>query len=316
MGADSSALDGGPDPGGIPPRDRRTRIFFGREGLRSGWRLALYVLIVAAIGFAFRWLVTTLWKYPFAQMSPAALLVGECVGALTVTSGALVMSWLEKRPPGTYGLPAREAFGKRFWQGALWGLAEVSILVLLIAAWRGYSFGQIALDGLAAVRWGVFWAILFVVVGFFEEFAFRGYTQYTLSSGISFWPAAAILSALFGAVHLGNPGEGSVGALSAAIIGLFFCLTLRRTGSLWFAVGMHASFNWGQTFLFSAPNSGMIPQGHLSNAALHGPRWLTGGSVGPEGSVFCFLTMALLFVLFPRLYPPQRAPSAEPSPGG
>ncbi|MGH7185238.1 MAG: lysostaphin resistance A-like protein, partial [Pseudomonadota bacterium] len=126
---------------------------------------------------------------------------------------------------------------------------------------------------------------------------------YTLAAGIGFWPTAAILSALFGAVHLGNKGEGWAGALGAATIGLFFCLTLRRTGNLWFAVGMHASFNWGQTFLFSVPNSGMTPQGHLSNAELHGPRWLTGGTVGPEGSVFCFLTMALLFVLFLRFYP-------------
>lgn len=314
MSDDSPVLDGDPNPGGAPAHDRLTWAFFGREGLRSGWRLALYLLIVAAIGFAFRWLVLAVWKYPFAQMSPAKLLVGECVAALTVTSAALVMSRLEKRPPGVYGLPAGDAFGKHFWQGALWGLGEISVLILLIAALRGYSSGQIALDGLAAVRWGVFWAILFVVVGFFEEFAFRGYTQYTLSSGIGFWPAAALLSALFGAVHLGNPGEEWVGALSAGTIGVFFCLTLRRTGSLWFAVGMHASFNWGQTFLFSVPNSGMVAQGNLSNAALHGPRWLTGGSVGPEGSVFCFLTMALLFVLFPRLYPAQRAASGEASP--
>ncbi len=305
MAADSPSLGRGPAPNGAPQGDRLTWVFFNREGLRSGWRLALYLLIVAAIGFAFRWLVLAVWKYPFAQMSPAKLLVGECVAALTVTSGALVMSRLEKRQPGVYGLPARDAFRKHFWQGALWGLGEISVLILLIAAWRGYSFGQIALDRSAAVRWGVFWAILFVVVGFFEEFAFRGYTQYTLSSGIGFWPAAAILSALFGAVHLGNAGEGWVGALGAGIIGLFFCLTLRRTGSLWFAVGMHMSFNWGQTFLFSVPNSGMVAQGNLSNAALHGPRWLTGGSVGPEGSVFCFLTIALLFVLFPRVYPPK-----------
>lgn len=303
MAADIPPLDGGSDPGGLPARDPLRWVFFGREGLRSGWRLALYILTIVGIGLALRWLVLSVWKYPFAQMSPATLLVGECIGFFTVASGALVMSRLEKRPPGVYGLPARAAFGKHFWQGVLWGLGEISVLILLIAAFRGYSFGQIALNGSEAFRWGVFWGILFVLVGLFEEFAFRGYTQYTLASGIGFWPAAAILSALFGAVHLGNKGEGWVGALGAGIIGLFFCLTLWRTGNLWFAVGMHASFNWGQTFLFSVPNSGMTPQGHLSNAELHGPRWLTGGTVGPEGSVFCFLTMALLFVLFLRFYP-------------
>lgn len=238
MGADLPVLGADPEPGGAPRRDRLTWVFFGREGLRSGWRLALYIVIVAAIGFALRWLTLAVWKYPFAQMSPATLLVGECVGLLTVTSGALLMSRVEKRPPGTYGLPAREAFGKRFWQGALWGIGEISVLVLLIAAWGGYSFGPLALDGAAALRWGAFWVFLFALVALFEEFAFRGYTQYTLASGIGFWPAAAILSALFGAVHLGNRGEGWAGALGAGIIGLFWCLTLRRTGNLWFAVGM------------------------------------------------------------------------------
>ncbi len=312
MGADLHALGGGSGPGGAPSRDWLKWVFYGREGLRSGWRLALYILILVVVWRALRWLVLAVWKYPFALMTPATLLGGECMAFLTVLSGALLMSRLEKRPPGVYGLPAREAFGKLFWQGALWGLGEISALILLIAAWGGYSFGQIALDAPAIARWGAFWAILFVVGGLFEEFAFRGYTQYTLSSGIGFWPAAAILSALFGAVHLGNPGEGWVGALSAGIIGLFFCLTLQRTGSLWFAVGMHASFNWGQTFLFSAPNSGTIFQGHLSSAALHGPRWLTGGTVGPEGSVFCFLTIALLFLLFSRLYPAKRSHAEEP----
>ncbi len=41
----------------------------------------------------------------------------------------------------------------------------------------------------------------------FEEFLFRGYAQFTLATGIGFWPAATALSAAFGAVHLHNSGE-------------------------------------------------------------------------------------------------------------
>ena len=94
-----------------------------------------------------------------------------------------------------------------------------------------------------------------------------------------------------------------MGAASVVTIAMFFCLTLRRTGSLWFAVGMHAAFDFGETFLYSVPNSGFVGEGHLSNASLHGRAWLTGGTVGPEASVFSFLTMALLFLLFARVYP-------------
>jgi hypothetical protein len=44
-------------------------------------------------------------------------------------------------------------------------------------------------------------------------------------------------------------------------------------------------------------------QGHLSNSILHGAKWLTGGSVGPEGSIFCFLTMGLQFLVVMWLFP-------------
>jgi hypothetical protein len=66
---------------------------------------------------------------------------------------------------------------------------------------------------------------------------------------------------------------------------------------------MHAAFDFGETFLFSVPDSGMIFPGHLSNATLHGPNWLTGGSPGPEASIIDFLILALFFFLVHRMYP-------------
>jgi membrane protease YdiL (CAAX protease family) len=120
---------------------------------------------------------------------------------------------------------------------------------------------------------------------------------------MGFWPAAILLSVAFGAIHLTNAGEEWVGALGAACIGMFFCLTLRRTGSLWFAVGMQASWDWGESFLYSVPDSGAMTPGHLMNPSFHGSRWLTGGSVGPEGSVLVFVLIAAMWVIFDRLYP-------------
>ena len=108
-------------------------------------------------------------------------------------------------------------------------------------------------------------------------------------------------------LHLGNGGEDKVGALSVFVIAMFFCLTLRRTGNLWFAVGLHAAFDWGETFLFSAPNSGIVAPGHLLNSSFHGPAWLTGGTVGPEGSVMAFAVVAIAAVIFSRVYPAREA---------
>src|SRR5262249_3065391 len=126
-----------------------------------------------------------------------------------------------------------------------------------------------------------------------------------------FWPAALILSASFGLVHLRNPGEGWVGAASVFAIGMIFCLALKRTGSLWFCVGLHAAFDFGETFLYSVPDSGFVFKGHLSSAPLHGPSWLPGGGVGPEGRVFSFLPMGLVALVIHVFFPAKPASPAE-----
>jgi uncharacterized protein len=243
--------------------------------------------------------------------SPSLLIIQESLLFAVIFGSALIMSRIEKRPPGAYGLPVSQAFGKFFWQGWLVGLCEVTALMGLIATFGGYKFGSVVLHGGELVRWALVWGFFFLVVGFFEEFLFRGYTQFTLGDGIGFWPAAVLLSTLFGLAHLSNPGEGWVGAASVVMIGLILAFALRRTGNLWFVVGLHASFDFGETFLYSVPNSGIVFDGHLSNATLQGAKWLTGGSVGPEGSVFSFLTMAMLAVVIHILYPAKDTKSQQ-----
>lgn len=285
-------------------------IFRNRHELRSGWRLAIYVvltiLIVLLLGTAAAALRLPL---PPESMDALGLLTQELILAAAAFGAAGIMGKFERRSIGSYGLPARRAFRSHFWQGILWGFVMITAMILLIRAFGGFSFDHLALGGGALVRYAVLWAVVFLAVGFFEEFFFRGYTQFTLTTGIGFWPAAIILSAMFGMAHLMNPGEGPVGALSVFVIGMFFCLTLKRTGSLWFAVGLHAAFDWGETFFYAVPNSGVVAQGHLFDSSLQGPRWLTGGTVGPEGSVMAFSVMAAAFVLFHFCYRRPRLPA-------
>lgn len=309
-----------PPPGGpvqSAPFDPKT-IFVGTGGIRAGWRLLIYICIVAVLTAG---LFVILTRVPAirnglaqgnqGRMTTSVLIFSEFPLALAVTLAAVLMSLIEKRPWGSYGMPLNQAFGLRFWEGMLWGVAAISVMIGLIAAFHGYSFGTIALSHHEIISKGLLYLFGFLLVGIFEEYSFRGYTQFTLASGLDFWPpsgvgfwlAAGILSLGFGAIHLGNQGEGLVGAASVVMIAMFFCLTLKRTGNLWFAIGLHCSFDWGETFLYSVPNSGNLAEGALSHSVIQGPRWLTGGSVGPEGSVFCFLVVALMFVLFHFLHP-------------
>src|SRR5262249_28881732 len=144
-----------------------------------------------------------------------------------------------------------------------------------------FDFGFLALHGPRVVRFAGFWGIFFLVVALFEEFAVRGYLMFVLAGVIVFLPAAVMLSFVFCAIHLMNRQENIVGSLGAAVIGLFLCLTLRRTGNLWFAVGFHTFWDWGETFLYGVPDSGTTAPGHVLSPSFHGPDWLTGGVVGP-----------------------------------
>ena len=182
--------------------------------------------------------------------------------------------------------------------GTVWGFAAISLLMIALYGLHAFSFGHVVLHGVRLARFAAFWAVMFLLVGFYEEFLLRGYSQFTLARGIGFWPAAVVMSAGFGLIHRRNEGENWAGLLAAAVIGFFFCLTLRRTGTLWFAVGFHAAWDWGETFFYSVPDSGMVSPGASAEFIMRGARWLSGGSVGPEGSVLCFVVMAVAWVAF------------------
>jgi uncharacterized protein len=239
-------------------------------------------------------------------MTPGLQLLGV-VMPLVALAAAAVMTRIEHRTFADYGLPASQAFGKRFWQGIPLGFLMLCLLLGLIAAFGGFSLNGMAVTGVDAVTDGVLYALGFLFVGVFEEFTFRGYLQSTLASAIGFWPAAIVLSALFGALHLGNPGEAQIGAVMAGAFGLLSALALRRTGTLWLSIGMHASWDWGETYFFGTPDSGILAQGHLLNSSFHGPAWLTGGSIGPEGSYLVFGVLIAWAVIIHLWFPPASA---------
>jgi membrane protease YdiL (CAAX protease family) len=281
-------------------------VFLNKTGLRVGWRLLIYLALFLVLVMVANHLLRLLLHLTPGLASPGFQFLGELAGFLAAFLAAWIMSRLEQRPIGVYGLPARNAFGKEFWFGCLFGLGEIAMLIGVIAVFGGYSFGGLAEHGLEIAKWALFWGVFFVVVALFEEFFFRGYSLYTLAEGIGFWPAAVLLAVCFGLVHKTNPGENWIGVAGVVLVGLFWSFTLKRTGSLWFALGMHASFDFGETFLFSVPDSGMISPAHLSNATLYGPNWLTGGTPGPEASVIDFLIVAVFFFVFERLYPARQ----------
>jgi membrane protease YdiL (CAAX protease family) len=121
-----------------------------------------------------------------------------------------------------------------------------------------------------------------------------------------FWQAAWVTSTLFGYIHTGNNGENWIGIFAAAFIGFIFCVSVRVTGSAWWAIGCHAAWDWAETFFYGTADSGLQPTGHyLSTSPAGNPLW-SGGADGPEGSLLVLGVILLLLAALLLIYGRKR----------
>lgn len=306
-----AATEGPPEP---PAENRQSNdlpyVFVGPEGLRAGWGLAIFLIVREILQ---SWIYPLFMKlFPVSTRShglyrPQGLLVFELAALLCVLIATLVMARIERRPLSAYGAATSHGLGY-FLAGLGWGSGLLSVLVCGLRFAGVLSFDGWQLSSRSAFRYGAIWLMGFLLVGLYEESLSRGYLQFTLTRGLrgfyrllgvahsdsaAFWTAAVITSFAFGFGHIGNLGESAVGLTAAALIGLVFCLSLWRTGSLWWAIGFHASWDWAQSFFYGVADSGTMAQGHLLATHPVGRSILSGGSTGPEGSLFVFPVIAL-----------------------
>jgi membrane protease YdiL (CAAX protease family) len=176
------------------------------------------------------------------------------------------------------------ARGINFW----WALGIVAVACARLAIFVG-----------GTASWGVYVAALLGVVPCYildQRAAPRSGQKAALRSG-GFWCAAWVTSTLFGYIHVGNPGEAWIGIFAAAFIGFVFCVSVRVTGSAWWAIGCHAGWDWGETYFYGTADSGLTPHGcYLTSTPAGNPLW-SGGSVGPEGSLLVLGAILFLLVL-------------------
>jgi membrane protease YdiL (CAAX protease family) len=307
----------------IPPTppSRLRNIFIGDDGLRAGWSLLIFIALFAAIGFCVNFIGHKF--HPPApktakmdsELTPQSGFIGEGASFLLVFLVTWIMSKIERRPNSVYGLGGKRKL-PHFLAGLAWGIICISILIVTLRVTGLLVIDRRLLFGSDIFRYGAIWLLVFLLVGLLEEYMSRGYLQYTLTRGLAgiyqwafktryskelgFWTSAVILSFLFGLGHNGNPGESPIGLLSAGLAAMVFCFSLWRTGSLWWAIGFHATWDWGQSFLYGVADSGLMAQHHFLATHPVGKPILSGGATGPEGSIFAIAVLALisLIILF------------------
>lgn len=269
--------------------------FVGPNGLRPGWRALIFVALVAVLLLLARVLLSPLQHRLTLSTNdelpgPRRVIVGELVPCVMVLIATWIMGRIEGKPVTAYGLADTRAMS-RFLMGTFWGFASLSAVIGLLVLTGHLAFDSVALQGVPAVRFGLEWVFAFFLVGLTEETAIRGYLQVALSRGMGFWPAAVLLSVAFGALHVPNSGEGAIGVVTAGLAGLVFCYSLWRSGSLFWAIGAHMSWDWAQSFFYGVPDSGGMFSRHLLVSHSMGATWVSGGAVGPEGSIFGVLAL-------------------------
>jgi len=297
------------------PQGRVGRIFFGVEGLRAGWSLAIYYLLAAAAVVAYALFAPQNDAAGAETATSTILSVGPTAVALVLL--ALTMTLIEGRSFADYGLRRTHAAAD-FALGLLCGLVMLFLLVGVLWSMGGLVFGPATAPGVVGT--GAAWLFAFLLLGFVEEFWFRGFFQLTLARGLTgllrwlrpglvqaravgFWLAATVFSGLFFVLaHVGNKGETPLGIVSVALAGFVFAFGLYRSGALWWPIGFHVAWDWGETFVFGANNSGYIARDHLFTARPQGPVLLSGGSAGPEGSILIVPVLLLTALLIHRLY--------------
>ena len=265
-------------------------LFIGPDGLRHGWR---FLIFVAAIVLVAQFLEQLAIVFLGAKLhvdrnalSASSIILGDGFDLIVVLIVTGVFALCERRRIDSYGLPINEAFGGLFWNGVVAALVVVAFVAVGMLVTDGMRIHGIALRKIDLITSPLLWLVAMLFVGFTEEYFFRGYALQSLWRGAGFWPAALITTALFAGLHLVKPHENAIDIGMIFVLGLIICMSVRVTGSLWWAVGWHAAFDFGQLFIIGTRNGGQVPQGRLFDVTFPGPAWITGGELGTEASYF------------------------------
>jgi len=281
------------------------RLFINSAGrLRSGWRLAVFVLVYVIILL----LITSAVRVGYAvviYLAPgftSGFYVQDVVYRLIILTsslgaGYLCARFLEGLPWRSLGLWFHAGWFRDFLIGTAIGIASLAFAAAIATAGGGlrFTFSPAGIFPQVA-KTLVLSGVLFILAALAEEALFRGYPLQTLTRARLAVLGVLLTSVPFAAVHLQNPNVAKgFTFLNTALAGVWLAAAYLRTRSLWFPLGVHWAWNWALGSLFGLPVSGitrLAPHPLLQGTDL-GPAWLTGGSYGIEGGLACTITLVI-----------------------
>lgn len=255
--------------------------------LRATWRAALFVpaylllMLAAAVALG---LAAGDWVGEVGF--EGQLFIGAVFSlASAAVASLLFIPWLDHRPLETLGLWFYDGWRRELLVGLGFGVALMSAIAALLALTGGVELQPTGIGLEAALYWLGITAAILVVGAVNEELLFRGYPFQRLVEGWGPVGAVALLSGLFGLMHLGNPDPTVLSTVNTMLAGVLLAVAYLRTRGLWLPIGLHFAWNFWMGPALGFPVSGMELPGGMLKAQAGEPAWLTGGSYGPEGSI-------------------------------
>lgn len=245
-------------------------------------RLLWQLLAVAAVAFIGGRVLTAVDGKPWLTL---------VVGLLTAVAAVVVYRWVVQR---TEHRPVTELTRSGAWRavgrGILVGTATFVAVIGSLAL-----PGDFAVDGWGSATGAIGLIGFMAAVAVTEELLFRGVLFRIAEDHLGTWAALLATSALFGLAHLLNEHATLWGATAVAIeAGGMLTAAYIATRSLWLPIGLHFGWNFAASGIFSTEVSGNGPTRGLLESSTSGSTLVTGGSFGPEASVYSVLFSALV----------------------
>ena len=264
-------------------------------GLAAGF-VALTVLLMIGLELGLRALGIRF--HDGSNLERPFSIVGTYIALAVVLAATAIMARVERRSWRDFGL--RDTRGARH---VLIGTSVGLVAMIAVAATLWLAGGlRIRPGDLSghALGFAAIWALGFFGTALFEETVFRGYVLKRLTEAAGFPVAACVTSLLFGLAHLSNGFDAGFALVNAVLVGGILALSVRLTGSLWWAIGFHAAWDWVESYLLGAADSGLRAQGGLLQSDPAGPTLLSGGGSGPEGRLLTLIVGLVALTLLIR----------------
>lgn len=245
------------------------------------WPLRFVVLFATTLGLLVgaQFLRIMLVRYRGPLPRDLALAIGAIIAVtLTILVYRLLVRWTERRKANELGKEGSIALTLA---GVIIGFLLFTVVFALLV-----FFGTATIQGpgtTSALVAGLAGAAS-AAVG--EEVVMRGVAYRLFEDGLGTTIAILFSGALFGLLHVANPGATVESTIAIALeAGILLAAAYALTRSLWFPIGLHFGWNFTEGTVFGTSVSGGKTANGLIATHVSGPDYLTGGVFGPEASV-------------------------------